>query len=263
MATSVEQAKAIVIVDPISTGTRVASGAFDRGYAVIRLWSSDCPPELRGHTSSEARDVFAQTLEHVGGSATEALETTVEALRALPYAIEAILCGSEPGVNLTDALSAHMGMRGNGTALAHVRRNKFNQSEAVRDSGMRAVGQVLAASVGEAAAFVTQLGADGESFRAIVKPVESAGSEDVKLCESHAEVFEHTKAVIGTRNALGQINDAVLVQEYLQVPPWPQPILREPSRVAYHPCLTNPYHPCSRAWSTSSTASRATASTSA
>ncbi|KAJ1622555.1 ATP-grasp domain-containing protein [Pavlovales sp. CCMP2436] len=207
--------KAIVIVDPISTGAQVASGASDRGYAVIRLWSSDCPPELRGHTSSVARDVFSHTLEHVGGSATEVLEVTAQALLALPYAIEAILCGSEPGVNLSDALSFHMGLRGNGTALAHVRRNKFNQSEAVRDTGMRAVRQVLAKSVAEAAAFLPQLGSDVASFRAIVKPVESAGSEDVKLCVSHAEVFAHLTAVLGTRNALGQDNDAVLVQEFL------------------------------------------------
>ncbi|KAG8459935.1 hypothetical protein KFE25_010984 [Diacronema lutheri] len=206
---------AVVVVDPMSTGARISADAADRGFTIVRLWSSDCPPELRSHTSSSSRDVFAATLEHTGGYAIEALEATARALRALPVRINAILCGSEPGVNLTDALSEHMRMRGNGTALAHVRRNKFNQSEAVRGAGVRAVKQALVSSVEEAAAFLPHLTQPAGAFRAIVKPVESAGSEDVKLCESAAEVFEHARRVLGTTNALGQRNASVLVQEFL------------------------------------------------
>lgn len=212
--------KAVVVVDPMSTGARIASGAAERGYAVVRLWSDDCPPELRAHTAPGTVDVFAHTLEHEGGSAESALETTAAALRGLPYRIDAILCGSEPGVSLTDALAAHMHRRGNGTALAHVRRHKFNQSEAVRAAGARAVRQVLATSVEEALAFLPQLeaaaAAGGGGLRAIVKPVDSAGSEDVKLCTSRAEVAAHVRAVLGKVNALGSTNEAVLVQEYLQ-----------------------------------------------
>lgn len=208
--------KAVVVVDPMSTGARIASGAAERGFTVIRLWSSDCPPELRAHTAPGTVDVFAHTLEHVGDSSCkESLEATARALNALPYRIDAILCGSEPAVNLTDALAEHMGYRGNGTALAHVRRNKFNQSEAVRATGTRAVKQVLASSVEEAAAFLPELEQASGAFRAIVKPVESAGSEDVKLCTTPDEVFAHVRAVLGTTNALGKANDAVLVQEFL------------------------------------------------
>jgi biotin carboxylase len=206
--------EAIVVVDPMSTGARISIGAYDRGYAVIRLWSSECPPALRAHIAHGVREVFAHTFEHEGGSATDALEATATTLRALPYTVVAVICGSEPGVTLTDALSEHMGMRGNSTQLAHVRRNKFNQSEAVRSAGARAVEQALVASVHEALAFLPSLKAS--PFRAIVKPVESAGSEDVKLCTSADEVAAHVRSVLGTNNALGQLNDTVLVQEYLQ-----------------------------------------------
>lgn len=214
-APSAQPHEAIVVVDPMSTGARISTRAHDRGYVVIRLWSSECPPELRAHIALGVREVFAHTFEHEGGSAADALEATAATLRALPYALVAVICGSEPGVTLADALSEHMGMRGNSTALAHVRRNKFNQSEAVRASGARAVAQALVASADEALAFLPSLAAE-PAFRAIVKPVESAGSEDVKLCASADEVAAHVRSVLGTKNALGQLNDAVLVQEYLQ-----------------------------------------------
>jgi len=204
--------RAVVVVDPLSTGATISARIVDRGYEVIRLWSSDCPADLRTHTSPDAKDCFAVTLEHDGGMGVDALEVTAQALHKLPYHIEAIICGSEPGVTLTDALAEHMGMRGNGTELGHVRRHKFNQSEAVRAAGQRAVRQVLAKSVYEACAFVTDF---PQPFRAIVKPVESAGSEDVHLCHSVEDVAKHVGAVLGKVNALGAVNEAVLVQEFL------------------------------------------------
>lgn len=209
------QPRAVVVVDPLSTGALIGTRAQERGYAVIRVWSSDCPVELRTHTAPGTKDCFAATVVHEGSTAAgaSALETTAAKLRALPFSIVAILCGAEPGVTLTDSLAEHMCLRGNGTALAHVRRNKFNQSEAVRSSGLRAVKQILAASVAEASAFLAEL--RPSPFRCIVKPVESAGSEDVKLCRSEEEAYEHVRATLGKMNALGVRNDAVLVQEFL------------------------------------------------
>lgn len=205
---------AVVVVDPLSTGALISSKAFERGYQVVRLWSSDCPEELRAHTSPTAKECFFATLEHDGGMSTDALDVTACALKSLGVRIDAILCGSEPGVILSDSLAEHMGLPGNGTTLSHVRRNKYNQSEAVRASGLRAVEQALVTSAAEAAAFLDVY--RPEPFRIIVKPVESAGSEDVKLCHSREEVFNHVEQVMGRdSNALGLKNDAVLVQEFL------------------------------------------------
>ena len=60
------------------------------------------------------------------------------ALRAaVPHGVvDALLCGCDTGVLLTDRLSEHMGLPGNGTALAN-RRDKHTQQEAVRASGLR------------------------------------------------------------------------------------------------------------------------------
>ncbi len=49
----------------------------------------------------------------------------------------------------------------------------------------------------------------------MVKPVESAGSDDVFLCESKEDVKTAFERINGKINGLGQKNDAVLVQEFL------------------------------------------------
>lgn len=46
----------------------------------------------------------------------------------------------------------------------------------------------------------------------LLKPVESAGSDDVTLCKSVEEVKAAFGNIMGKRNNLGQINEAVLVQ---------------------------------------------------
>ena len=40
------QPDAVVVIDPLSTGARLAKMALDRGFAVIRVMSGHFPPEL-------------------------------------------------------------------------------------------------------------------------------------------------------------------------------------------------------------------------
>lgn len=206
---------AVVVVDPRSTGATIAERASERGYTVLRVWSAECPPHLRAHVSHSARDCYAATLEHTGGAAARgAVEETARKVRALPFDVVAVLCGSESGVLLSDALAAALGLRGNDPALGDVRRSKYHQQEAVRAAGLRAVRQALATSSSEARAFAATL---PPPLRAIVKPVASAGSEDVALCRSLERVAEHAAAILAKRtNALGERNAGALVQEYLE-----------------------------------------------
>ena len=40
---------AVVVVDPISTGAKVASELVERGTDIICVWSKGCPEALRAH----------------------------------------------------------------------------------------------------------------------------------------------------------------------------------------------------------------------
>ena len=52
-------------------------------------------------------------------------------------------------------------------------------------------------------------------FRIIIKPVNSAGSDSVFLCENIEDLERRFNEIIGTRNKLNIINNRVLIQEYL------------------------------------------------
>jgi biotin carboxylase len=49
----------------------------------------------------------------------------------------------------------------------------------------------------------------------VVKPLESAGSDDVYLCQSVDEVRQAFDTINGKVNGLGSVNEGALVQEYL------------------------------------------------
>ncbi len=117
-------------------------------------------------------------------------------------------------MELADRLSEAMGLRSNGTALSESRRNKFVMGETVRAAGLRAVRQLRATCWAEIAAFLEDW--RPEPFRVIVKPLDSAGSEDVTLCVSLADVQAAYGNIIGKVNGLGLVNSCVLVQEYLE-----------------------------------------------
>jgi len=69
-------------------------------------------------------------------------------------------------------------------------RNKYLQGETVRSAGVRAVGQRLVQNWPEARTFLDQWSRDAQkknnayAYPLVVKPVESAGSDDVFKCES-------------------------------------------------------------------------------
>jgi len=55
-----------------------------------------------------------------------------------------------------------------------------------------------------------------ETMPVVVKPVESAGSEGVKLCKTKEEAEEHFKMLMSAQFTVGSAGAAVLVQEYLR-----------------------------------------------
>merc|ERR1712039_57841 len=56
----------------------------------------------------------------------------------------------------------------------------------------------------------------GEQFPIIVKPVESAGSDGVKLCHSAEEARAHFDLLMSSQRKCGAQGAAVLLQEFLR-----------------------------------------------
>ena len=176
---------AIVVVDPLSTGARLAAEAQARGFLIVRVMSQAFPDEL---------------------------------LSIIPAA-----CGSlnwKATVMYDAALTtAFGGFPSNGIEKSLTRRNKHPMGEAVRSVGLRAVKQKLCGSWADARAFCgdelkVQTGETGAWC--VLKPCKSAGTDGVFIAKSLAEAEDKFGEIVGKENVFGETNAAVLVQEFMK-----------------------------------------------
>lgn len=207
---SVPGADAVVVVDPVSTGAVVAHQAVHRmGLQVICVWSESIPEELKGFVAHGMGISHAGVLSHEVGEVAK----TAAAVRAIGANVVACIVGCETGVSLGDALAEALQLPGNGTLKSGLRRNKYAQAEAVRSAGLEAPFQMQVDSIEGVEAFLAAW--SPSPYRAVVKPVEGAGSDGVSICDSRDGVVAAYRALEGTKNVLGLTNYSVLLQEYL------------------------------------------------
>ena len=181
----------IVIVDPVSTGARMAEVASSRGFRVVSLWSKECTPQIRGALAG-IRDGYEAVEEQASIAATvEAIQDQLR--RTSPSSatvLSACIPGNETGVKLADLISLHLGLlphgSGNATFAGGDRRNKHVQQKALEKSGLRAVREVCGSKWQDVKDFLGDLG-----LPMVVKPVQSGGTDGVKLCQSLEEAEEH------------------------------------------------------------------------
>ena len=108
--------------------------------------------------------------------------------------------------------SALLRRQQNGTDIPH-RRDKKLQQELVKGAGLRSVRQAGGANFSDVEEFLRT-----ETFPVVVKPVESAGSDGVKLCHSFEEAKEHFNILMNSQQRVGGdgCHGAVLCQEFLR-----------------------------------------------
>jgi len=196
----------VAVVDPISTGACFAKFLSDRGYELVRVFSDTIPDGVKALVAEGLEVNWLVTVQHEGKVAS-----TARALKGL--GCSDILVGSEPGVSLHAALAAVPEDK------LELRRNKYLQSEAIRAHGLDAVKQTLAHTADDVERFIAGFDPIGH-FKAVVKPVEGAGSDGVSICNSADAVRAAYGRLEGTKNILGLDNYAVLCQEYLEGDEW-------------------------------------------
>jgi len=140
---------------------------------------------------------YIDTIQHKGD-----LEETVQGLQDLEEKIVGCVAGCETGVELSDAISEALHLRTNGTKLSDQRRNKYLMGEQVRQAGVRAVKQAKARTTAEVDNFLRKFG--NGPLKIVVKPVASAGTDGVFLCESRQDVHQRFKQLLGATNMLGK-----------------------------------------------------------
>lgn len=206
---SVAAEQVVILVDPYSTGCLIGKEIHKRGYALIALWTSGFNEDMKLHIPKAAGIMpYHAECEQVLGD----LEATATVCREAAGSLQIIAClaGGEAGVDLADALSEHLELRTNGTDIPN-RRDKKVQQELIRKAGLRSVRQAGSANFENVESFLRT-----EPFPVVLKPVESAGSDGVKLCHTFEEAKEHFSVLMNSQMVNGGQCPEVLCQEFLR-----------------------------------------------
>lgn len=197
----------VLIVDAISTGQNYIFDILETGHTPVVMYSKmnkEANPllfverkELANKYSKYAKyydeqDTFEKTLE---------LAKKINPIFVLP--------GTEEGVPLATKISDALALPGNKANRIEFFTHKDKMQEALKDYGIRYLRGKIVHSVEEALDFYKS-----EEFTScIIKPVCSAGSVGIHLCDNIRDLEEYIKKELNTIGIFGQVNDGVLVQE--------------------------------------------------
>ncbi|MCV7028134.1 ATP-grasp domain-containing protein [Mycobacterium sherrisii] len=196
----------VVLVDTYaSIGTELAEDFRRAGYIPLRVQSGpEVPQALRGLPDHYPYEV---DIVHRGD-----LSATLTAL--LPFRPVAVVAGTEPGVELADALSEALhpitGAPTNGTALSAARRDKYLMIERIKEQGLRGARQIVVVDEDQLRNWHNEIGGT-----IVLKPLRSAGNDGVTWCRSPEDAVQAFRHLDRRRNVLSEHNDGVVAQECL------------------------------------------------
>ncbi len=185
----------IVLVNPVSSGTALADAFDEQGNECVHVYDADLAP-----AAPDPRVVVHHDVD--------------ETLRALQRrGATAVVAASEFGVTLADELASRLGLPHNNPVVAGARRDKLLMADAIAAAGLPVAWSASVGSRAELSRLLT-----GATFPVMVKPRNSAGSDGCRICRSPDAALAAFDDIFAGRNLMGEVNDEVLVQEYLEGP---------------------------------------------
>ena len=115
-------------------------------------------------------------------------------------------------MEFTDAMAEKLGLAGNSTESSAVRRDKYLMQQALTSAGLRSIRSIKTSNLTDLLAFAESIGS--ESF--VLKPLRSAGTDGVHFCRTQEELKSAFKNLLGSQAHFGEVNNEVLVQEFIE-----------------------------------------------
>lgn len=192
----------VVIVDGVSNGRYLAPAFLAMGYNCIHVQT---PLMIESLAASLNHTLYDENI--VTADISSAL------LKLAKYAnIIAVLPGQESGVTWADSISNALGLKNsNGIQLSAARRDKFVMQETIKSAGLNHIPHFKANNLADIQRWIKENG----SYPIVVKPIQSAGTEGFYLCHNEKMVEEAFNSLYKKENIFHQINDEVLVQQYI------------------------------------------------
>jgi D-alanine-D-alanine ligase-like ATP-grasp enzyme len=211
----------VAVVDPLSSGRLLAERLTARGYRVLAVHSSvDIVPALVAsyRPRSVVRDFFPKRELDVAGIEAMASRLSAYVYPNVPQAVslQAVFNGSEGGTVLADSLTHLLGLPGNQPSLSQTKRDKGRMHQRLKEKNIAHISFLRTKHLEKVLAWV--YGPNEGKFPVVIKPVDSAATQGVSICESEAEIIAaFTELMSSDSPTVFQHKiEEVLVQEFLQ-----------------------------------------------
>ena len=192
----------VVIVDGYSTGRFLPKSLGAMGVDCIHLRSTPTVPAIFfGDMNS---DDYIGSLTYDGD-----LRGTARLVAF--HQPSFVIAGAESGVTLAEELSRELGLPHNGALKEGARRDKYLMAKAVDEAGLAVPDSAVCTTTTEVKSWADAHG----RWPIVVKPIDSAGTDNVYICDDHSELllaFARTKR---SNNLFGKPNEKILVQEFV------------------------------------------------
>ena len=190
----------ICIVDAYSTGKKLATEFNKFGKRCIHIKSSI------NNANEPRRSEFVEEILFEG--CMNKLENSIRKFNPTH-----IIAGSEMGVELADKLVASLHISNAcDPNTTQFRRNKYHMQERLKEKEIPSIRQFKSNSVNEIIQWSENLG----TWPIVIKPLNSAASDGVTICENSSEINFAFQRIFNQENKLGIKNEEVLAQEYLE-----------------------------------------------
>jgi biotin carboxylase len=195
------QATRVALVDAYSAGRHLLPALDLHGAQGVHVRSQDPDVHL---VHMQLPEGFVDDIRHEGDVAA-----TASRLREL--GVGRVIAIGETGVPLADLLSAELGTPGNGMSRPSSRHNKYDMVLALRAAGVVHAATIASSDVDE----VVEWADTTAGYPVVLKPVSSAGRDNVAVCASAEEVRATHEKIMSSTDRQGRRNTVVLAQEFL------------------------------------------------
>jgi biotin carboxylase len=202
--------KAVVVVDPYSTGRFYLYGLKARGFPIICVRSTRSVDPVFSKVYEAHKEYFTKTLDFED---FDDLSSLVDEIRSLTvHGIAAVIPGSDVGVVLGEELSEAFGMEcSNGTGRLTQRTDKASMQDRLRECGIPACEQIKSGNLEELLSWAHSRG----DWPLVAKPSGGCGSDGIFFCRSEEDLRVAHAEIVGKVNPKGAVNDTVALQEFL------------------------------------------------
>ena len=198
----------IIVIECISTGKNYIGDIINRGYNPVVLHLKDSDTEdgkkFGEHILEEYKTIpyeFDMIYEK------DTFEETLEEVKKFDPLL--IVAGNERGVILTAKLTHELGLLGNSIENLDAMTLKNEMHNRLAERGLRSIKGKVVHNLDEAVEFY-----DRENLKEVViKPIYSAGSASVRICENKDEMVHSINQLFDNVNYYGDEIEELLIQE--------------------------------------------------